>query len=229
MSKREPSKVLSNHQKIGDFFRLILKEVEGLGGSEEDMLAVIEKQGKNKLPHLIARVITNTARVKKMDWEAIARSKNCSEEVRAAALDYINDETVLKSIITAEIMEEYESSPNYILSRHEGTKKGHLDTGWVLNFGMAHCAISRFSRESVIQILKSEPSDFVAECFIRIAIVYACEGWDRKLKEQALEIIKNTKNLAILSQLNNDNGMGQGDETSQLVRKRIAEISSSNI
>lgn len=227
MGKSGKSKALGGHQKIGDFFCLILREVEKLGGSEDSLLNLIKTQGENELPHLVARVLTNTARIDTMDWELIARSKDCCENVRVNALEHIDNESVLLDIAKADIEQVHESSSyvkKQISSRHQATTEGRLSHCLMCNFNVVIAVISKLSARSIVRILQDKPLDFVSECLIREAVTYACQGWNKELKKQVLEIIKTTDNIAILSQLNNDNSLGQGSDTIRIAQKRIAEL-----
>lgn len=217
----EQSALIGN-EIVSDFYKFILKEVEKLGGTEEDMIEVLNIRNKKVLSCLIAKVITKTCSVKEMSWMCIAKSEDLEEGVKLNALGHITIDKALEEIICANI--EFPSETvSFGLSRDNKVLSGP----WPEQSKVIKTAISKLPDEFILKIIKREDSfDSTDEGLMR-AVISRClvKGEiTTRFYMEVRKIVKRTNSRAILSQLNLDKHIRNLDDIYTFAFNRMNEL-----
>lgn len=208
---------LIGYEIVRDFYKAILKEVEKLGGTEEDMIEVLEITNKHELSKLVARVLTHTYDVKEMSWMSIVMSSETIESVKLNALQYINNDIDLIEIAKANV-----ELPHGAVSLGTSKNSGKLNRPWPEQPNIVSNVLSKLSYDSLLKLIDGEDPDNLTDEGLMRAALSTCIY--TSLYNRTSEIIKKTNSLAVLSQLNLNKDIRDLPDTYTVALGRMREL-----
>lgn len=193
------SQTLDGYKTIGALYKIIKTEYKFIGGKEEGLIKMIKEYKPTILDEdspfaLMAQVLTGTCTVKSMSWKEIVLNEKIDMGVRLNAVRQIENEYDLKEI----------AYNNIILPEKSTLKKEGLGKPWFFS-KIVTLAISQLSNTLILELINSEALTGVyrGEGLMRCAIqVCADSNENEDLYSKAIEIVKHTNSIKVLSQLN---------------------------